>query len=171
MTPPRPASNQRSNGDFDESCVFCLIGSGQDAHAEVIGKNDELVCFRDICPAAPHHYLVVPRQHILSCFSLQPQHIGLVEKMADMGRAALHDQGITNMKDIRLGFHKPPYTSVDHLHLHVLAPASQISDRWIHKFRPGTHKFVTEEDLRNVLQKTNTVTETSEGLGNIYFSR
>ncbi|XP_075940707.1 uncharacterized protein LOC142942316 isoform X2 [Anarhichas minor] len=129
------------------TCIFCLIAHDQDKETEVIKKSKKLVCFRDIVPAAPHHYLVVPKQHIHSCFSLQSRHIHLVEKMAEMGKAVLHDQGITDMKDIRLGFHQPPYTSVDHLHLHVLAPASQIYKDMEYKFILWSDRFVTDEEL------------------------
>ncbi|XP_054617763.1 adenosine 5'-monophosphoramidase HINT3-like isoform X2 [Dunckerocampus dactyliophorus] len=115
-------TNDTENGDEDW-CSFCLIASGQDEKADVLRKNTQLVCFRDICPAAPHHYQVVPVRHIKNCYSLHSGHIKLVEDMAEMGRAVLRDQGVTDMTDIRLGFHQPPYTSVDHLHLHVLAPA------------------------------------------------
>uniref|UniRef100_A0A674P7D4 HIT domain-containing protein n=1 Tax=Takifugu rubripes TaxID=31033 RepID=A0A674P7D4_TAKRU len=102
-----------------------------------------LVVFKDIYPAAPHHYLVVPIQHLTSFHSLQRRHVDLVERMAEMGKAVLHDQGITDMSDIRLGFHQPPYTSVDHLHLHVLAPARQISQYSAFKFIPESYRFVT----------------------------
>ncbi|AWP20004.1 putative apoptosis-stimulating of p53 protein 1-like [Scophthalmus maximus] len=70
-----------------------------------------------------------------------------------MGRAVLREQGIIDMKDVRLGFHQPPYISVNHLHLHVLAPASQISEYMIYKFIPGTSSFITEEYLREHLKK------------------
>ncbi|XP_077409761.1 adenosine 5'-monophosphoramidase HINT3-like [Vanacampus margaritifer] len=133
-------------------CTFCMIANGQDQEAQVLKKDQELVCFRDICPAAPHHYLVVPVEHIEDCFSLHKGHVQLVEKMADMGRAVLRDQGVADMKDVRMGFHQPPYTSVRHLHLHVLAPASKITDIFLLKFLPGTLSFVDEKKLRKRLQ-------------------
>ncbi|XP_031726173.1 histidine triad nucleotide-binding protein 3-like isoform X3 [Anarrhichthys ocellatus] len=136
-----------SSTETVKTCIFCLIAHDQDKETEVIKENRELVCFRDIVPAAPHHYLVVPKQHIQSCLSLQSRHIHLVERMAEMGKAVLHDQGITDMKDIRyedsLGFHQPPYTSVDHLHLHVLAPASQI-------YKDMEYKFILRSNRNNV---------------------
>lgn len=89
--------------------------------------------------------------------------VKLVNRMAEMGRSVLQANGITDMNDIRLGFHKPPYTSVPHIHLHVLAPASKISEYMEHKFQPGTDRFVKEEyfcktleaKLANYLTSTN----------------
>lgn len=40
-------------------------------------QSEELVCFRDIEPAAPHHYLVVPTEHIRDVLSLHRGHTGL----------------------------------------------------------------------------------------------
>ncbi|XP_037305426.2 adenosine 5'-monophosphoramidase HINT3-like isoform X3 [Pungitius pungitius] len=107
---------------------------------------------RDIVPAAPHHYLVVPKEHIPDCLSLHAGHVDLVKMMAKMGTAVLHDQGVSDMKDISLGFHQPPYTSVAHLHLHVLAPASQIYKDVEYKFIPNSYRFVTEKCLREKLK-------------------
>ncbi|XP_041814367.1 histidine triad nucleotide-binding protein 3-like isoform X1 [Chelmon rostratus] len=139
------ARKSESSEEIQKNCIFCLIAHDLDKETEVIKKNEELVCFRDISPAAPHHYLVVPKQHIHSCHSLHWGHIGLVTRMAEMGKAVLNEKGITDMKDMRLGFHQPPYTSVDHLHLHVLAPTSQISHYVAYKFIPRTFRFVTDE--------------------------
>ncbi|XP_028295758.1 histidine triad nucleotide-binding protein 3-like [Gouania willdenowi] len=138
---------------LDDGCIFCLIANEEDKEAEVIQRSNELVCFKDICPAAPHHYLVVPRKHIMSCLLLNKEQIGLVEKMAEMGKDVLRARGVTDMNDISLGFHQPPYTSVDHLHLHVLAPKSQISTLFAHKFIPDSPRFITERTLRRCLQE------------------
>ncbi|NP_001139990.1 histidine triad nucleotide-binding protein 3 [Salmo salar] len=144
-------TESNSSSDMEDTCMFCMIAKNQDKDTEIVKQDSELVCFQDINPAAPHHYLVVPKKHIVSCFSLVKEHVKLVERMAEMGRAVLQENGITNPNDIRMGFHRPPYISVPHLHLHVLAPTSEITDCMAHKFTPGTMRFATEDLLRRTL--------------------
>lgn len=31
-----------------------------------------------------------------------------------------------NLEDVSYGFHWPPFTSIDHLHMHAIAPASKM---------------------------------------------
>ena len=38
-------------------------------------QDEEITCFRDIKPGAPHHYLVVPTKHVGNCKSLGKEHI------------------------------------------------------------------------------------------------
>lgn len=40
-------------------------------------QHEDLVCFRDIRPGAPHHYLIVPRYHMGNCKTLKSEHIPL----------------------------------------------------------------------------------------------
>lgn len=46
-------------------------------------QYEDLVCFRDIRPGAPHHYLVVPVEHMGNCKTLKSEHvpIGKAENM------------------------------------------------------------------------------------------
>uniref|UniRef100_A0A8C7G2F7 HIT domain-containing protein n=1 Tax=Oncorhynchus kisutch TaxID=8019 RepID=A0A8C7G2F7_ONCKI len=106
-------------------------------------KDDELVCFRDLKPGARHHYLVVPRTHVGNCKSLRKEHIPLVEKMEEMGRSVLQKKKVTDLDDIRMGFHMPPFSSIPHLHLHVIAPASQMSIRSLRNYGPQSYWFIT----------------------------
>ncbi|XP_075905720.1 adenosine 5'-monophosphoramidase HINT3-like isoform X1 [Nelusetta ayraudi] len=85
----------------DECCIFCQIAAGDDEEAEIMKKSEELVCFRDVDPAAPHHFLVVPTEHIRDGLSLHRGHAGLVKRMAQMGEAVLRDQGVTDMTNVR----------------------------------------------------------------------
>lgn len=108
-------------------------------------QDEDIVCFQDIDPGAPHHYLVIPKKHIHSCLSLQKDDTNLVKKMADMGREVLKAKNVTNLEDISLGFHVPPYITVPHLHLHVLAPFSQLYRCAIYKHT--SFWYLTEEML------------------------
>ncbi|KAJ8356876.1 hypothetical protein SKAU_G00196700 [Synaphobranchus kaupii] len=114
--------------------------------------DDELCCFRDLEPGAEHHYLVVPNRHIDSCISLRKEHVPLVEKMVEMGKAVLLKHHVADLADIRMGFHVPPFYSVPHLHLHVLAPASQMNLRSLYNYGPRAFWFITVDQL---LQKLN----------------
>lgn len=53
----------------------------------------------------------------------------------------------------RLGFHQPPYTSVHHLHLHVLAPASGIDNYMAHKFIPRTNRFISVSGVVEAMKR------------------
>ncbi|KAJ8967746.1 hypothetical protein NQ317_010807, partial [Molorchus minor] len=45
--------------------IFCKIISG-DIPGEIMYQDDELVIFKDKKPASKHHYLSVPRKHIVN---------------------------------------------------------------------------------------------------------
>lgn len=44
-------------------CLFCKIVSGE-IPSEFIYEDEMVVAFRDIDPQAPHHLLIIPREHI-----------------------------------------------------------------------------------------------------------
>ncbi|XP_062406380.1 adenosine 5'-monophosphoramidase HINT3-like [Sardina pilchardus] len=156
-------SDQESNGDPKEtfpngdSCIFCRIASNK-TDTEIVHCNDEMVCFRDVKPGAPHHYLVVPRAHLGNCTSLRREDAPLVLRMVEMAKAVLHMKGISDLQDTRLGFHMPPFSSVPHLHLHVLAPASHLSSRSLRFYGPHSFWFLTVENLLKQLESQNQVT-------------
>ncbi|XP_067274550.1 adenosine 5'-monophosphoramidase HINT3 [Pseudorasbora parva] len=143
-----------SDDNSDESCIFCRIINGDEPYTQILAEDEDIICFEDIYPAAPHHYLVIPKKHIHSCLSLQADDIGLVRRMAEMGRDVLRAKGVKDFEDISLGFHVPPFITVPHLHLHVLAPFSQIFKRSEEKFT--SFWYQTEERFLHELAKKKT---------------
>ncbi|CAJ1078053.1 histidine triad nucleotide-binding protein 3-like [Xyrichtys novacula] len=129
-----------------EDCPFCEIVNAK-ADTEVLLSDDELLCFRDIQPGATHHYLVIPRTHIDYCKALRTDDIPLVERMVQMGQEALEKNKASCLDDVRMGFHMPPFSSVPHLHLHVLAPASKMTLKSQLRYGPQSHWFITVDKV------------------------
>ncbi|XP_019393541.1 PREDICTED: histidine triad nucleotide-binding protein 3 [Crocodylus porosus] len=141
---------------YDNKCVFCRIGRREEPGTALLPcQHEDLVCFRDIRPGAPHHYLVVPVEHVGNCKTLKREHIPLVKKMMEVGKTILQRNNFTDLNDIRMGFHWPPFCSISHLHLHVLAPASQLGFLSRLIYRINSYWFITAEQLIERLQTEN----------------
>uniref|UniRef100_A0A3Q3F7X3 Histidine triad nucleotide-binding protein 3-like n=1 Tax=Labrus bergylta TaxID=56723 RepID=A0A3Q3F7X3_9LABR len=130
-----------------EDCPFCEIANNK-SDTEILLSDDELLCFRDMKPGAAHHYLVIPRTHISSCKALQAVDIPLVERMVQMGWRTLEKNKVSDLDDVRMGFHVPPFSSVPHLHLHTLAPASKMNFKSQLHYGPQSHWFITVKILQ-----------------------
>ncbi|XP_065892806.1 adenosine 5'-monophosphoramidase HINT3-like [Dysidea avara] len=134
-----------------DTCVFCQIVSGK-KDTELLYNDDQYVCFRDIRPVSQNHYLVVPIAHHPEAKYLAKEHIGMVRRMIEVGQSVLKTQG-GDLEDCRMGFHWPPFTSVKHLHLHIISPVSEMS--FLNKhivYRPNSFAFVTHDWLVNRLE-------------------
>lgn len=101
-----------------KSCQFCGVTSGE-VKTAVLYETHQLIAFADRSPAALGHVLVIPREHIRNVNSLKHRDLELVESMASFGKEVL-DREFPGAQQ-KYGFHKPPFTSVDHLHMHCLA--------------------------------------------------
>eukprot|EP00549_Striatella_unipunctata_P016855 CAMPEP_0118685480 /NCGR_PEP_ID=MMETSP0800-20121206/7270_1 /TAXON_ID=210618 ORGANISM="Striatella unipunctata, Strain CCMP2910" /NCGR_SAMPLE_ID=MMETSP0800 /ASSEMBLY_ACC=CAM_ASM_000638 /LENGTH=189 /DNA_ID=CAMNT_0006582397 /DNA_START=61 /DNA_END=630 /DNA_ORIENTATION=- len=97
--------------------------------ALTLAETDDLLCFMDKTPRAPLHALVIPKRHIPTLNDLTFQDVELVQEMRALGLRVMKERypHAHQDKDYVLCFHVPPFNSVDHLHLHVLAPASSMT--------------------------------------------
>eukprot|EP00048_Salpingoeca_helianthica_P003432 m.67251 g.67251 ORF g.67251 m.67251 type:complete len:140 (+) comp12698_c0_seq1:107-526(+) len=107
-------------------CVFCEIVEQTGEGTRIIYEDEQVVAFHDIKPAAPLHLLVIPRVHVGDATDLNKSHTSLVQHM-DTVAGNLLDQFQRDRHTARIGFHFPPFITVHHLHLHVLAPVSSMS--------------------------------------------
>ncbi|XP_049585983.1 adenosine 5'-monophosphoramidase HINT3 [Syngnathus scovelli] len=146
----QPVQDVSKTEGYDKKCIFCKIVH-HEMDTELLHCDEDISCFRDIKPGAPHHYLVVPTKHVGNCKSLGKQHVPLVKQMMEIGKEVLRKNNVTDISDVRFGFHWPPFCSVAHLHLHVLAPASQMSFMSRLFYRLNSYWFITVEQLIELL--------------------
>lgn len=60
--------------------------------------------------------------------------------MKEIGNKILLENG-GDINDVLSGFHRPPFNTVGHLHLHIISPASQMSTISRLMFRPNSLWF------------------------------
>lgn len=111
----------------ENDTVFGQILRGELA-AHVQYESEEILAFRDKYPRAPLHALVIPKRRIDSVRTLSPEDVDLIEqfKTAALDILDREQPKALSQDDYLLVFHIPPFYSVKHLHLHVLAPASEM---------------------------------------------
>ncbi|KAF4389520.1 hypothetical protein G4B88_006579 [Cannabis sativa] len=102
------------------NCIFCKIASDSST-TTILHSDDKIVAFQDIRPSAFRHYLVIPKAHISTVNDLQKtaEDYSLVNHMLEAGRTLLSRDA--PQCQYRFGFHRPPFNSVNHLHLHCFA--------------------------------------------------
>lgn len=126
-----------------ENCIFCQIALKQ-KEAKLVYEDDEFLAFPDIHPAAEHHYLVIPKTHIGNPKTLEGRHLTLVQRMNDVARNILREQD-ADLEDVKIGFHWPPFNSVQHLHLHVIFPQSKLNVKGRLVYKANSWWFATIE--------------------------
>ncbi|KZT73569.1 hypothetical protein DAEQUDRAFT_661907 [Daedalea quercina L-15889] len=98
-------------------CVFCDVSRAKGFN--IVWEDECFTVFADRNPAAAHHLLVIPKIHIGKRGSSSVQSYSkTVDRMAEIGHHVLDDLKVP-ASSRRLGFHIPPFFSVNHLHMHA----------------------------------------------------
>ncbi|MBO5928467.1 MAG: HIT domain-containing protein, partial [Clostridia bacterium] len=58
-------------------CIFCKIIAGE-IPSKKIYEDDTVLAFHDIQPAAPVHFLVIPKTHIADCGQITAENSAIV---------------------------------------------------------------------------------------------
>ena len=63
-----------------DNCIFCKIAR-KEIPSNAVYEDDDILAFHDINPAAPVHFLLIPKLHIDSLADVQDNHQDLLGKM------------------------------------------------------------------------------------------
>ncbi|EJN03371.1 histidine triad nucleotide-binding protein [Herbaspirillum sp. YR522] len=112
-----------------DNCIFCKIAAGE-IPSRKIYEDEDVIAFHDINPAAPVHFLVVPRRHIATLADCGPADEALLGKMAALAPKLAAEQGCGYLRDaagqasggFKTLFNTGPDggQEVYHLHMHVI---------------------------------------------------
>ncbi|MES2832405.1 MAG: histidine triad nucleotide-binding protein [Pseudomonadota bacterium] len=112
-----------------DNCIFCKIAA-KTVPSGLIYEDDELIAFDDIHPAAPVHFLIVPKAHVASLADCDSRHEAMLGRMLLLAPKLAHEHGcgLSRTADGALsgGFKTVVNTGpgggqeVYHLHMHVL---------------------------------------------------
>ena len=107
----------------DPHCIFCKITAGQIPSRKVY-EDDELFAFHDINPAAPVHFLIVPKKHMLSLAHVTPADEALLGRIMVLAPKLALEQGCNPYPEggfrIVVNTGTEGGQEVHHLHVHVL---------------------------------------------------
>ncbi len=105
----------------DANCLFCKIVNGG-IPADIVYRNEHVLAFRDIHPAAPQHLLIIPLKHIPSLNDLESgEDTVIAGEILQAAKIVAQEAGIER-SGYRLVFNTGPdaLQSVFHIHGHLV---------------------------------------------------
>jgi histidine triad (HIT) family protein len=100
-------------------CIFCRIIAGE-IPCQKIAETDDWLAFHDIRPAAPIHFLVIPKRHIASLADSTPEDVLLLGTLLVAANQLAQQLGLAQGYRTVINTGVNGGQEVYHLHLHVL---------------------------------------------------
>ncbi|MCD8338829.1 MAG: histidine triad nucleotide-binding protein [Burkholderiales bacterium] len=102
-----------------EDCLFCKIGQGTIPTNKVY-EDDEIIAFKDLHPAAPVHFLIIPKDHYDSLEQMGKDQEALLGKMLALAPVLAKQQGANNGFRVVINTGHDGGQEIKHIHVHVL---------------------------------------------------
>jgi histidine triad (HIT) family protein len=106
-------------------CIFCKIIRSEIPSRKVY-EDDEIFAFHDINPAAPVHFMIIPKQHIASLAEADMRHQQLLGRMLAKAGELARSQGLNDGFRTIINTGRIGHQEVYHLHMHILGGPDQL---------------------------------------------
>jgi len=109
---------------MSSNCIFCKIAAGEIPSRKVY-EDDDVLAFHDIKPAAPVHFLIIPKTHLATLADCESGQDAMLGKIMALAPRLAREQGV-GYDGSTGGFRTVINTGpgggqeVYHLHVHVL---------------------------------------------------
>ena len=108
----------------DPDCLFCKIIAGK-IPSKKLYEDDDCLAFNDIAPAAPIHFLMIPKKHIAMLAEVTLEDTELLGKMMVLAPKIALQAGARSGKaggfKVLINNGADGGQEVYHMHMHVLA--------------------------------------------------
>ncbi|MEO6824329.1 MAG: histidine triad nucleotide-binding protein [Nitrosospira sp.] len=108
-----------------ENCIFCKIVRGEIPSKKVY-EDADVFAFHDIHPAAPIHFMLVPKQHIDSLADVEDKHSSLLGKMMMLIPRLAKEEGCTDGFRTVINTGRVGGQEVYHLHVHIIGGTERL---------------------------------------------
>lgn len=104
---------------MSENCIFCKIVAGE-IPCKKVHEDEEFLAFHDIHPAAPVHFMIIPKEHIASLADAEARHASLLGRILLLAPVLAKAQGLNDGFRTIINTGRGGGQEVFHLHVHVI---------------------------------------------------
>lgn len=115
-----------------DNCIFCKIVRGEIPSRKVYEDTD-VFAFHDAHPAAPVHFMLVPKLHIDSLADIEDKHRDLLGKMMLLVPSLAKKQGCTDGFRTVINTGRVGGQEISHLHVHVIGGGERLPAMMSHR--------------------------------------
>ena len=108
-----------------ENCLFCKIARGEIPSKKVY-EDADVFAFHDIHPAAPVHFMVIPKLHIASLVEVEDRHRDLLGKIMVLVPKLAQEQGCADGFRTIINTGRVGGQEVYHVHVHIIGGAERL---------------------------------------------
>lgn len=114
---------------MSQDCIFCRLVRGE-IPSRKVHEDDEILAFHDIRPAAPVHFLIIPKLHIETLYDADASHQALLGRMLTLAGPLARQQGLTDGFRTIVNTGRIGRQEVYHLHVHILGGPEPLKPGW-----------------------------------------
>ena len=103
----------------DSNCVFCKIARGELPSRKVY-EDADVIAFHDIQPAAPVHFMLVPKKHIATLYDATADDVPVLGRILALAGRLAREQGAGDGFRTIINTGRVGRQDVKHVHVHVI---------------------------------------------------
>lgn len=104
----------------DPNCIFCKIVRGEIPSRKVY-EDADILAFHDIQPAAPVHFMLVPKKHVANLYDATLDDAPVLGRMIALTGRLAREQGAGDGFRTIINTGRVGQQEVQHVHIHVIA--------------------------------------------------